>query len=339
MIELGLLRNKELRILMLILLVIGIIGAAVSSTISTTAAIVTSGTLLVAIVSFLIFTYWRYKHLNQLNSYLKRVTGGDYSLELRDNQEGELSILKSEIYKVTTVLREQNEQLKQEKKALSNSLSDISHQLKTPLTSMFVMTDLLFDENLSEEKRSDFTDCIRSQLGRLQWLVESLLKLSKLDAKAVIFKQASVLPSQLIEKACSSLLIPIEIKNQTLSIQADEIAFYCDLNWTAEALLNILKNCMEHTPQNGEIKITVSTNSLYTQITIQDSGFGIDPVDLPYIFNRFYKGNDAGEDSVGIGLAMAKSIIESQGGNIMVKSKKENGSTFILHFPKSSSAI
>ena len=130
------------------------------------------------------------------------------------------------------------------------------------------------------------------------------------------------------------MLIPMEIKNQILSVKTDHIFFVCDPNWTSEALLNIIKNCIEHTPSGGEIDISVFTNALFTQITVKDNGEGMDKADLPYIFNRFYKGKNAGSDSVGIGLAMAKSIIEAQNGTIEVKSKPKEGSEFILRFPK-----
>ncbi|MDI6618619.1 MAG: HAMP domain-containing sensor histidine kinase [Clostridiales bacterium] len=330
----GLLRNREVKYLLLTVLTIGIIGTAIFYTISPMAAVIGGSFFLLLIAVFFIFTYWRYRQLMRLGDYLKRVNSGDYFLELQDNNEGELSILKSEIYKVTVMLREQNEQLKRDKINLANSLSDISHQLKTPLTSMFVMTDLLCDGDLTYKKRTEFTRKIKRQLERLQWLVESLLKLSKLDADAVAFKCQSTNPDDLIEKACAPMLIPMEIKNQMLSVKTDHIFFVCDPNWTSEALLNIIKNCIEHTPSGGEIDISVFTNALFTQITVKDNGEGMDKADLPYIFNRFYKGKNAGSDSVGIGLAMAKSIIEAQNGTIEVKSKPKEGSEFILRFPK-----
>ncbi|CAA7600501.1 Two component system, signal transduction histidine kinase [Acididesulfobacillus acetoxydans] len=285
-------------------------------------------------VFFLISTHARYRHLARLSAYLKRVNSGDYALELPDNDEGELSILKSEIYKVTTTLRQQNESLRKEKATLAASLSDISHQLKTPLTSMFMMIDILSGENLPEEKRTEFTDCIRQQLERLQWLVESLLKISKLDAEAVTFRIRPVSPGELIEKARVLLNIPMELKNQTLSVEeGNGLSMDCDLNWTAEALINILKNCVEYTPSGGNIRIAFSTNLLYTQIRVSDSGPGIDKEDLPLIFNRFYKGKHSGNDSVGIGLAMAKSIVEAQGGSLTAENEP-GGAMFTLRFPK-----
>lgn len=330
----SLFRNKEVKWMSFLLLLIAVTATAVSFVFSPVAAFVTALACLSMVAVFLLFTHWRYQQMIDLNAYLKRVNDGDYALELRDNDEGELSILKSEIYKVTMTLRQQNESLHKEKKALVNSLSDISHQLKTPLTSMFMMTDLLCGDQLTEEKRVEFTHCIRQQLERLQWLVESLLKISKLDAETVAFKYQKMRPGELIEKACAPLNIPMELKNQTLSVQTDDLAFCCDFNWTAEALINILKNCIEYSPLGGEIRISAFTNSLFTQISIMDNGPGIDKSDLPNIFKRFYKGKNAGADSVGIGLAMAKTIIEAQDGSIEVKSEQGNGTIFTLRFPK-----
>jgi signal transduction histidine kinase len=334
-IKLGLFRNKEVKIFLIVILLIGALGTIACTFISAIAAFITGATSLLTIFTYLFFIRWKYKQLEKLSDYLKRVNDGDYILELQDNEEGELSILKSEIYKVTLTLREQNEQLKKEKAYLSDSLSDISHQLKTPLTSMFVMIDLLCDNQLKKSDRIIFTGRIRAQLERLQWLVQSLLKLSKLDAKTVVFKRQTILINELIEKACAPLLIPLEIKNQTFVVHADNTPFICDFNWTVEALVNVLKNCIEHTPSGGEIQILSESNPLYTEITVRDSGSGINPLDLPYIFNRFYKGRNASEDSVGIGLAMARTIVESQGGGLEARNADTNGgAVFKFRFPK-----
>ena len=329
----GLLRNREVKALLLAAALIGGAGTVFCAFISPVAAVVTGVCAASMIAAFLLFIRWRYRQLDRLADCLKRVNGGDYALEVRDNDEGELSILKSEIYKVTLMLREQNGLLKREKSLLSDSLSDISHQLKTPLTSLFVMTDLLCGDGLDEEQRAAFTDRIRAQLERLQWLVESLLKLSKLDAKAIPFNRRPVVPDELIAKACAPLLIPMELKEQRLTVETDGVPFACDPAWTAEALLNVLKNGMEHTPRGGKIHVRAVTNPLFTQIAVSDSGGGIDPADLPYIFNRLYKGKNAGGDSVGIGLAMARSIAEGQGGTLDAHNESD-GAVFLFRFPR-----
>lgn len=331
----NILRNKEIRILLALLIGISAAGIILASIISPMAGFITF------IVSFLIiglsilFTLKRYKEIEKLSGYLRNISNGNYSMDIRDNEEGELSILKNEIYKVTLMLSKQGEFLKRDKERLADAISDISHQLKTPLTSMMVMIDLLREENLEIEKRMEFTKNIEIQLERMEWLLTSLLKLSKIDAGTVIFKKEKVLVAELIKKAINPLLIPMEIKEQELIIDGKEnTSFIGDINWTTEAIVNILKNCIEHTKNKGRISIFYEENPLYTEIKISDKGKGIEKEDLPYIFKRFYKGKNANDESVGIGLAMAKSIIISQNGDVSVKSKKDEGTEFSIKFYK-----
>lgn len=327
-------RNKEIKYLFLIVFILLIFEIVVIYKFASVGWIIAIVFSIAIILVLFFYTKWRYEELDRLAEYLNRTNSGDYSLDLRNNEEGELSILKSEIYKVSVTLREQNSALIKERLNLVSGLSDISHQIKTPLTSMFVLTDSLRDSKLPEEKRLEFVNVINSQLERMQWLVTSLLKMSKLNANAVEFKKQKISARILIEKACIPLLIPIELKNQKLIIDCDDVFVNCDLNWTAEALVNIIKNCVEHTPKNGKIHIFSNDNPLYTQISIKDNGVGIDKNDLPYIFNRFYKGKNSSDDSVGIGLAMSKGIIASQEGSINVMSKKGEGAEFIIRLFK-----
>jgi signal transduction histidine kinase len=281
------------------------------------------------------FTRWRYREIARLSQYLRKINTGNYSLDIRDNQEGELSILKNDIYKVTLMLTEQSKLWQQEKLRLTDVIADISHQLKTPLTSMLVMADLLSDRKLPEAKRSEFTHKIGLQLERIDWLVSSLLKLSKIDAGTAVFKKELVKVPELLEKAIEPLLIPMDIKEQSISLKGEEsTSFIGDLKWSQEAFINILKNCIEHTPAGGSIAVSYTENALFTEIVIADNGSGIPKEDLPYIFKRFYKGKNAGDDSVGIGLAMAHSIISSQNGIIEVKSQEGEGTKFTIKFYK-----
>ncbi|HZJ58489.1 MAG TPA: HAMP domain-containing sensor histidine kinase, partial [Clostridia bacterium] len=303
--------------------------------VNTTAGVISLVTSVLMIAAALFITRWRYNQIGKLSGYLRRIAGGEYSLDVRDNTEGELSILKSEIYKVTVTLSEQAELLQKDKLFLVDSISDISHQLKTPLTSMSVMTDLLSDKNLPPDKRIEFTQNIRIQLERLEWLVSSLLKLSRIDAGTINFKKDKVNVEELIERSIRHLVIPMEIKEQTLKIEGgSDVYFIGDFNWISEALTNVVKNCMEHTPKGGEIGISFTGTSLYTMIAIKDDGPGISKKDLPHIFKRFYKGDNAHEDSIGIGLAMSKSILESQGATIEVASDKGKGTRFTIKFYK-----
>ncbi len=311
---------------------VGLVGAAL---ISFAAVVVVLAISVLLIGASLIFTNWRYREIAKLSQYLQRISGGEYTLDVRDNYEGELSILKNNIYKVTTRLAEQGAVLQEDKIKLTNAISDISHQLKTPLTSMMMMADLLREPQLPDAKRSEFTHNIQVQLERIDWLVSSLLKLSKIDAGTVVFKREEIAVKDLIQRALKPLLIPIDIKELTISVRGeDTVTFVGDRNWTVEALINIFKNCIEHTPEKGSLAVTFSENALFTEIMITDTGKGIAKEDLPYIFKRFYKGKNASEESVGIGLAMAHSIITKQNGSIEVSSILGEGTEFRIQFFK-----
>ena len=329
-------RNREITVLAIVITLISIIAVTTAIVLYSLSVGLFLFTVLVIIVSiFYYFTSWRYKELEKLSNYLQKMANGDDSLDIRDNVEGELSILKNNIYKVTLMLSESSSLLQKEKLKLTDAISDISHQLKTPLTSMVVMTDLLSNSTLEVEKRQEFTHNISVQLERMEWLVSSLLKLSKMDAGTISFKKEKVNVYQLIQKAVEPVLVPMDIKEQILSITGGQnVSYVGDLNWTTEAIINMLKNCVEHTGEGGKIDIHFSENVLFTEIVIQDTGKGIAKRDLPYIFKRFYKGKNAAEDSVGIGLAMAYSIVKSQEGDIQVKSEPEVGTTFHIKFYK-----
>jgi signal transduction histidine kinase len=263
-----------------------------------------------------------------LSAYLRQIETGDYSLDVRDNGEGSFSLLKNDVYKVTIRLREQAELLQKDKTALSNLITDISHQIKTPLTSMGVLAELLAEDPPAQDRLA-FVERLRTQFGRIQWLTGALLKLARLDAGTAAFRGEPVNVRGLIERALEPLQIPLDIKNQHLEVHGDESAsFTGDLNWSAEALTNVIKNCVEHTPEGGKIEISYSANALYTEIIISDDGEGIASRDLPNIFNRFYRGANAGESSVGIGLALAKAIFNAQGGDISVRSQRGRGTSF-----------
>lgn len=331
------LRNREIKILLFVMGSISLAAIVAASIVSAVATVIVFLLSILLMGSSLLYTRWRYRELEKLSVYLKEISNGNdsRSLDLRDNQEGELSILKNDIYKVTRMLSEHRSLLQQDKLQLTDAISDISHQLKTPLTSMTVMADLLSAPDLPPAKRTEFTHHIRIQLERIDWLVSSLLKLSKIDAKTIQFKKDRIPMKNLIQKAIEPVMIPMDIKGQTVTIEGDDnISFIGDFNWTAEAVINILKNSVEHTPEGGAITIAFSENVLYTELIIADNGRGIPKEDLPYIFKRFYKGKNASEGSIGIGLAMAHSIIASQNGVIDVSSDSGKGTQFRIKFYK-----
>ncbi len=327
------LRNKRFRQMLILMSGMAVVGCIAAYLLLPAAGYLMLILSALLILTAVLYTRSRYRDIGQLSDYLRKIYSGDYTLDLRDNQEGELSILKNEIYKVTLILSSQAQLLENEKKALADAISDISHQLKTPLTSMSVMAELLQSEQLGAEKRREFSRNLEAQLSRMDWLLSSLLKLAKMDAGTIRFKQEEVSVKKLIEKVTKPLLIPMELKEQTLLEEGEAGASFCgDADWTYEALINILKNCIEHTQNGGTITIHYSQNPIYTEIIISDNGSGIDKEDLPFLFQRFYKGKNASPDSVGIGLAMAQEIIDGQNGSISVTSKKDEGTSFSIKF-------
>lgn len=278
--------------------------------------------------------YKKNKKIKNLSTYMNNILNNNYSLDIRDYEEGNLSNLKNDIYKMTVKLKEQSDSSQKEKKYLEEVLSDISHQLKTPLTSMYVINDvLLSDKKIDDSKKQEFLIKNRKELERIEWLVTSLLKMSRLDSgsEKIIPKETKL--DDLIRKTVTPLEIPIELKNQHLILDYDKnIKLNIDLNWTTEALINILKNAHEHTKENGTIQIKVKDTVIYTEIEIIDTGEGISTTDLPHIFERFYKGK-TNKESIGIGLNMAKKIINLEKGDIKVISNS-NGTTFNIKFYK-----
>ena len=273
------------------------------------------------------------KKINEISNYMNSVLNGNYSLDIRSYEEGRLSILKNDIYKITVKLKEQTDMAINEKNNLEMILSDISHQIKTPLTSMYVINDLLKSDKLSKKEKIEFLNKNESQLERIEWLVTSLLKLSRLDNGFVKLKKEKVEVAKLIDNCLNPLLIPIELKNQNVVKQIDNFEIDIDFNWFSEAIINILKNAHEHTNAFGTIKIEASDNSMYSSIIISDNGTGISKQDLPHIFERFYKGDNQ-KESIGIGLNMAKKIIDLSGGEINVLNTPSEGTTFIIKIYK-----
>ena len=282
--------------------------------------------------------YWiasvvRYCEIEGLCVYLMRIRSGDYSLDIRDNREGSLSKLKNDIYKLTVTLREQAELLRRDKAYLADSLADISHQIKTPLTSITVMTELLGEPALPEEKRLQFLNGIRTTLNRMEWLVSTLLKMAKLDAGSVVMKPELFGVLALCREAVEPLLIRAELGGVSLSVSGPNAPLFCDRRWTEEAVLNIVKNCIEHTKSGGWVKIQCIDNPLHVRIEVTDNGGGIHPRDLPHIFERFYRGRDAKPDSAGIGLAMARAVVLHQNGDLTAENT-DVGAKFVIRFFK-----
>lgn len=286
----------------------------------------------------IIFIYLRKrdKKINQITSYINEIRNKKYELNIEENSEDELSNLKNELYKITIMLKEESENSQKDKESIKMSVQDISHQLKTPLTSISIMLDNLKDNpNMDKETRQKFIFEISKQVEWINWLVISMLKLSKLDANVVEFYNEKINVKRFIDETIKNLEIPIEIKNQNIVINGDEnTSFKGDYKWQQEAVTNIIKNCIEHNKDYGTIYINYEENSLFTKITITDQGEGISKEDLKHIFERFYKGKNSSENSVGIGLALSKKIIEKDNGMINCKSELQKGTEFTIKYIK-----
>ncbi|MGN0324617.1 MAG: sensor histidine kinase [Oliverpabstia sp.] len=271
------------------------------------------------------------KQIEDLISYLMRVQDRLDLPEMEHFREGQLSILQSEIYKVVVLLREAYSEELSQKRYMSDMLSDISHQIKTPISAITIMTDLLEEPELSDEQRLDYADKIDKQAKRITWLIRNLLTLAQLQADVLELKKEPVYVRDILRDIQDSLEIMAEIKGIQLICQSDAaVCISCDKHWMTEALLNIVKNSVEHTNEGGTVKVQVAQDAIATHIHVVDDGEGIDSAHLPHIFERFYKTDNASANSVGIGLAMAKQIILKQNGTITAASEKGVGTDFYI---------
>lgn len=310
-----------------------LIAAVAGKIVGLLAALLSGGLGLLLLVLFGIYTHRRYQRLYELNNYLSLVCSGKFDLDICSNAEGELSILSNNLYKVITLLRTQNDLLAQDKVRLADSLADISHQLKTPLTSMMMMTDLLREET-DPEKQAEFIEVMETQLGRMRWLILNLLKLSKLDAGTIKLKQEKKSLKNTLQEALQPFLVMLELKEITLQDQTEDFIYKGDQHWTAEAVGNIIKNCIEHMEKGGHLTLKTARTHIYDSLYITDDGCGIAPKDLPHIFERFYQGSSPSGESVGIGLALSKAILEKERVSIRAESTEGKGTTFELRFYK-----
>ncbi len=296
---------------------------------------------LILLVLSLTFLCLYLKHEKKYESEIKKIVKlieeinkSNYSLVIDENSEDELSILKNEIYKTTIMLREVAENESLDKLKLKDSLSDISHQLKTPLTSINIMLDnILDDPDMNNTTKTKFLQNIKREITNISSLVEEILKLSKFDANVIKFEKRNVFLREIVKKAITNVEMLAELKNVKINIiTVVDDTLSCDLKWQVEAITNILKNCIEHSKKNSKIDVYINSNKIYKSIVIKDNGEGIDKHDLPHIFERFYKGKNSSKDSVGIGLALSKTIIEKDKGSIIVDSQKDATTIFTIKY-------
>lgn len=281
-------------------------------------------------------SFFRYRKIAFLSEEVERCLHGKQRMEIAEQAEGELAILQTELQKMIQKLAHQAKLLQDDKIYLMNSIADISHQIRTPLTTINLIVSRLASRGLEEKTRYELLRNLEGLLQHMEWLVETLLKMAKLDAGTIQMKRTRINVGELIERATRDLLIPMELREQKLIVSCEkETGFLGDMAWTQESLANIVKNCMESAPIGGEIRIEAEENVLYTKIVIEDNGCGISKEDLPHLFERFYKGKHTSEKGVGIGLALAKMIVKEQGGILEASNCRKGGAHFEMRFYKS----
>ncbi len=324
-------------------------------------ALISIGILLLLFITvfviFILYQKSQNKKIKEITKYIEEINNKNYMLDIGENSEDELSILKNELYKITIMLKEQAENSKKDKISLKKSLEDISHQLKTPLTSITIMLDNILDNpNMDVNTRNEFMKDIYREIANINFFVQSLLKLSKFDADTIVFNDKEEKLKDIVEEAVKNVSMLCDLKNieiksgeekelentknhsnnlEKVEKKAEQNQIVvCDLKWQIEAVTNILKNSVEHSKENSKVYISYNENNMYSEIVIKDEGIGIDKEDLKHIFERFYKGKNASKDSVGIGLALAKTIIEKDNGYIIVESELGKGTTFYIRYLK-----
>ncbi|WP_087224831.1 HAMP domain-containing sensor histidine kinase [Olsenella sp. An270] len=343
-----LLRNAEVRRTVFAFLAVGVTGAGAAWALAgVPAAVVVAATVAVLLGVFLVSTRLRYRRIARMASQVDAVLHGERDVSFERMREGELAVLASELDKMRSRLELANEDLLREKNALADALADVSHQIKTPLTSLSLMTSLTrgaLVENGGHPGEVERLRTMERLEGRVEWLVSSLLKLARIDAGVVSFSRVHVDGAELVERAAEPLAVAFDLADVELAREVQVgSGFEGDLAWTAEALENILKNCLEHTPAGGCVSVTVTEDALAFRLRVEDTGPGIAEGDLPHVFERFWRGGEKGEGAgssevdpggVGIGLALAKSLVTAQGGSIRAGNAPGGGARFDLVFFK-----
>jgi hypothetical protein len=328
------LQNREFRQFAILFFLIAAAAVTLGFAINRLAGILATISAAAFGTAFFAFTKARYKNIAQISEQIDLVLHNADHLYIGESDEGELSILQSEITKMTLRIREQNAALKKEKEHLADSLADIAHQLRTPLTSVNLILSLL-ENNPDENERKALIRETKELFVQMDWLLTSLLKLSRLDAGIVVFQSERIDVNSLVCAALHPFLIPMELHDINVQIDVPKgITIQGDSGWLSEAIQNILKNCMESAGDSGKIEIVCTDNPLFTEITIHDSGAGFEKEDLPCLFDRFYRGKNPNATGYGIGLALCRMIITRQGGTITAKNHPQGGAIFAIRFPK-----
>lgn len=286
------------------------------------------------IIIFLIYYFKEKNRINKIIKDLEKINNKNYEINIEENEEGNLSILKNELYKTTIMLKEQAENSYNDKINLKSSLENISHQLKTPLTSINIMLDNILDNpEMDDETKLDFITDIKRETNNINFLIQALLKLSKFDTNTVKFNNEENDLKQIINEAIKNVSVLCDLKNIKIIFNCENnLNLICDKKWQIESLTNIIKNCVEYSEENNKININVENNKIYYLIKIKDYGKEINKKDLNHIFERFYKGKNSKNDSIGIGLALSKAIIEKNNGKVWAESNENETIFYVQYF-------
>lgn len=283
----------------------------------------------------IVFAEKRYKEIRLLSQQLDEILHEGGSMELRHFREGDVEILRDELQKMLLRLEEQTELLEKEKMSLADSLADISHQIRTPLTTLNLLVERLKKNTGDISSRQSLLREAEQMLDRIQWLVTSLLRLSKLDAGAIVLKPQTILLSSFFREVMKPFDVSMDVRGQSLEIRGDgSTEVQGDYNWTMEAIGNVIKNSLEYTPEGGLLLIEWTENPLFTEIKITDSGKGIPKEDIPHLFERFYRGKNAGNHSFGIGLSLSRAILAQENAVIYGQNVSPLGAQFVVRFYK-----
>lgn len=335
MIDMNLFRNKEIKLFLFLYLLFSIVASVVAALINVWALVLVVTICVTSILLFMLFTRKRYQDISNLSSQVDSILHGEYNVNLVPDEEGELAVLSSELSKMTLRLREQADRLEKDKRYLSDSLADISHQLRTPLTSIRMIVSRLASENQSVEQQQENIRKVDTLLDRTQWLISTLLKIARLESGTVQFAEEPVSVENLVNDILEPLEILMDIKDIQLSYKTkNNASFIGDRLWTAEAIGNVLKNCIEYCADGGKLEISSLENPIYTEIVISDNGVGFEEKDIPHLFDRFYRGSNAVKESAGIGLNLSRMIISKQNGTITATNKPSGGAQFTIRFYK-----
>ncbi|MBQ8610920.1 MAG: HAMP domain-containing histidine kinase [Oscillospiraceae bacterium] len=330
----NLFRNKEIKVFLFHYLLLATAASVAASFISVWAVILIFGVCVMSALLFIVFTGKRYQAISDLNAKIDGILHGESNISLIPDEEGELAVLCSELSKMTLRMRDQADRLEKDKRYLSDSLADISHQLRTPLTSIRMLVSGLANEEQSTGQQAKVRK-VNTLLDRTEWMIATLLKIARLESGTVQFSDEFIPIDSLINDTLEPLEILMDIKNIHLSCDIKNNAgFTGDRLWSTEAIGNILKNCIEHCPNGGKLEIHSTENPLYTEVIISDNGTGFDEKDIPHLFDRFYRGSNSTKESAGIGLNLSRMIISKLNGVITAANKACGGAQFTIRIYK-----